>query len=88
MTFFFLPGVVDFRACIHTKTDSRQATPTLDIELVGLEPLTQNLHVDPGLLPGLKTAIEAGRLWSISTQAWAHNESRKICAGYTDFLTK
>jgi len=29
---------------------------------MGLEPLTQNLHIDPGLLPGLKTVIESGRL--------------------------
>ena len=60
--FFSLPGVVDFTACIHTKTDARQAIPTLDIELMGLEPFTQNLHIDPGLLPGLKTAIESGWL--------------------------
>lgn len=59
---FSLPGVVDFTACIHTKTDSGQGVPTLDIGLMGLEPLTQNIHIDPGPLPGLKTVIESGQL--------------------------
>nr|WP_320016356.1 AMP-binding protein [uncultured Desulfobacter sp.] len=59
---FSLPGVVDFTACIHTKTDARQAIPTLDIELMGLGSLTKNIHIDPGLLPRLKTAIESSCL--------------------------
>ena len=56
--FFPLPGVVDFMACINTKTD----IPTLDIELMGLEPLMQHIHIDPGPSPGLTTALESGRL--------------------------
>lgn len=59
---FSLPGVVDFTACINDKTDSEQGIPTLDIELMGLEPLTQRIHIDPGTLPGLTMALETGRL--------------------------
>ncbi|NDY70694.1 phenylacetate--CoA ligase family protein [Desulfobacter hydrogenophilus] len=59
---FSLPGVVDFTACIYTKINSRQAIPTLDIELMGLEPLTQPIYIDPGPSPGLTTALESGRL--------------------------
>ncbi|WP_020590119.1 DVU_1553 family AMP-dependent CoA ligase [Desulfobacter curvatus] len=59
---FSLPGVVDFTACIDTKTDAGQAIPTLDIGLMGLEPLTQRIHIDPGTSPGLTAALESGRL--------------------------
>lgn len=56
--FFSLPGVVDFKACIDTKTD----IPTLDIELMELDSLTQPVHIDPGRSPGLTATLESGRL--------------------------
>lgn len=59
---FSLPGVVDFTACIQNKTDAGQAIQTLDIEIMGFEPLTQRLCVNPGASPGLATALESGRL--------------------------
>jgi phenylacetate-coenzyme A ligase PaaK-like adenylate-forming protein len=59
---FSLPGLVDFTACIQHKTDAGQSMPTLDIELMGLGPLTQGIHIDPGALPGLTAALESGRL--------------------------
>ncbi|WP_321419739.1 DVU_1553 family AMP-dependent CoA ligase [uncultured Desulfobacter sp.] len=59
---FSLPGVVDFTACIQNKIDSEQGIPTLDIEIMGLEPLTQRIQIDPGPSPGLTMALETGRL--------------------------
>ncbi|MCG8549640.1 MAG: AMP-binding protein [Desulfobacterales bacterium] len=60
---FSLPGVVDFTACIQSKTDAGQAIiPTLDIEIMGLGPRTQRIHIDPGASPGLTMVLESGRL--------------------------
>ena len=59
---FSLKGVVDFTACIQNKTDGGRAIPTLDIEIMGLEPLTQGIHIDLGPSPRLTAALEAGRL--------------------------
>ncbi|WDP91722.1 MAG: phenylacetate--CoA ligase family protein [Desulfobacter sp.] len=43
-------------------TGPKRGTPVLDIELMGLAPLPRNIDIDPDRSPGLKTAIESGRL--------------------------